>query len=64
MTLLEFSPLVWVPVLSGLLGLGTVTTLLQKPKTRYMPRRDLFVAWLFSALAIAPVLGLFAWAMS
>ena len=26
--------------------------------------RDLFVAWLFSALVIAPVLGLFAWAMS
>ena len=64
MTLLGYSPLLWVPILAGLLGLGTVTGLLQNPKTRYLPWRDLFVAWLFSALVVAPVLGIFAWAMS
>ncbi|MCP5083389.1 MAG: hypothetical protein GY948_17015 [Alphaproteobacteria bacterium] len=64
MTLLGYNMLIWIPVLAGLLGLGTVTCLLQNAKTRYLPWRDLFVAWLFSALVTALPLLLFAWLLT
>ena len=64
MTILGYGPLIWVPLLSGLMGLGTVTGLLQNAETRHRPWRELFVAWLISSMFMALFLSLLAWLFS